>query len=197
MLPFRVSTQLPVRRSPSADRSIPTSPSKRHSPELITHALSPNRAKRDPFVSITCTLFSIHNIAHPLCFVAPAHSLAKTPGGSIGISNQISSIRTVSEQILEFPLNPTESYSFANRVGVGCRNSLLSFVAAASTVNDHERINSSRRNTGGSAEKNERPSTHANKNFRRERTHSPRSARRLKRSKAILSGCELFISVAG
>jgi len=39
-----------------------------------------SRAKRDPFFSITSTLFSIHNILHPLYFLTATHSLPKTPG---------------------------------------------------------------------------------------------------------------------
>src|SRR5271170_8042905 len=41
---------------------------------------SPNLQKRAPLFSIACTLFSIHNFAHPLSFVRTTHSLPKTPG---------------------------------------------------------------------------------------------------------------------
>src|SRR5271165_5398395 len=43
---------------------------------------------RDPLFSIACALFSIHNFVYPHYFLSPAHSLPKTPGGGIGISNQ-------------------------------------------------------------------------------------------------------------
>jgi len=40
---------------------------------------------RDLLVSIAYTLFSIHNFAYPLYFLAAAHSLQKTPG--VGVRN--------------------------------------------------------------------------------------------------------------
>ncbi len=40
---------------------------------------------RDLLVSIAYTLFSIHNFAYPLYFLAAAHSLRETPG--VGVSN--------------------------------------------------------------------------------------------------------------
>src|SRR5277367_917182 len=54
-----------------------------------------SRQKRDPAESITYTLFSIHNFAQPLHFVDAAHSLHKTPGGSIGRSKKISSLTSL------------------------------------------------------------------------------------------------------
>src|SRR5271156_1767684 len=104
MLPFRVLTQLLSRPSPYTDRSISTPPSRCLSAEIVTHALSPNGAKRSPFFPIACTLFSIQNIVHPICFVDAAHSLAKTPGGR---GSHLSS-----SQAFRFPPNPTESCSF-------------------------------------------------------------------------------------
>src|SRR5277367_3297018 len=44
--------------------------------------------RRDSFFSITYTLFSIHNFAHPFSFVITAHSLPKTPGVASAISSQ-------------------------------------------------------------------------------------------------------------
>src|SRR5271165_1498695 len=112
--------------SPAKPLLTPTSPPTRHpiSPTPPPHfrsslpnsfvtslphssALPQNGA---PLFSIPYTLFSIYNSAHPLCFLNPAHSLPKTPGCSIGISNQILGLSSVSlatplESAL--PRNPT------------------------------------------------------------------------------------------
>src|SRR5271165_219009 len=52
--------------------------------------------------STPCTLFLNHNLLYPSYFLKSAHSLPKTPGGSIGISNQV----------LEPPLTPIKSKYF-------------------------------------------------------------------------------------
>jgi len=72
----------------------PCSPSS----SIIRHS----SAKRDPFFSISCTLFSIRSFVHPHYFIAIAHSLPKTPRGGCnpGRFNQ-------------FLVTPIESYSFA------------------------------------------------------------------------------------
>jgi hypothetical protein len=53
---------------------------KRPSPALVPASL-PNRQKHSSFFSMTCTLFAIRNFVYPYCFLSPAHSLPKTPGG--------------------------------------------------------------------------------------------------------------------
>src|SRR5271165_4382154 len=59
-----------------------------------------------PLFSTPYTLFSIHNSAHPFSFVNTAHSLPKTPGGSIGLANQIFSDRRPSK---DYPVTPLGS----------------------------------------------------------------------------------------
>src|SRR5208337_1551632 len=108
--------------SPAKPPPTPTSPPTRHpiSPtpppqfrtsflhhfvasSLHSSALPQDRA---PLFSTPYTLFSIHNSAHPFSFVNTAHSLPKTPGGSIGIANQIFSDRRPSK---DYPVTPLGS----------------------------------------------------------------------------------------
>ena len=100
--------------SPARPFSAPTSPLHAAPPappkthQFVTASLrscAPTQ-KHDPLFSTACALFLIRNSAYPPCFVNTAHSLSKTPGGSIGISNQFLGF---SRSIL---LTPTESVSF-------------------------------------------------------------------------------------
>src|SRR5271168_4120921 len=43
---------------------------------------------RDPLFSTACALVLFRNPAYPSCFVKPAHSLPKTPGGTPHLSSQ-------------------------------------------------------------------------------------------------------------
>src|SRR5271154_3183725 len=100
----------------------PTTPSPPKPRDLVTRSLRScaRPQNRDPLFSTACALFLIHNYPDPLCFVIAAHSLPKTPGGSIGISGQIPSevhrvplTPTESVSSKRLTLNPIESYSFA------------------------------------------------------------------------------------
>ncbi len=86
MLSFAVSSRFPagILVRPSDKLSLPPG----HSVNVF--ALLQLREKRDPLFSTACALFLIRDFVHLFCFVASAHSLAKTPGGggSIGLSNQ-------------------------------------------------------------------------------------------------------------
>src|SRR5271154_162105 len=99
----------------------PTTPSPPKPRDLVTRSLRScaRPQNRDPLFSTACALFLIHNYPDPLCFVIAAHSLPKTPGGSIGISGQIPSevhrvplTPTESVSSKRLTLNPIESYSF-------------------------------------------------------------------------------------
>jgi hypothetical protein len=91
--------------SPIYSAPIP-SPSNPHRPIPTSFHPCALTQKRDPLFSTACALFLIRNFVYPSCFVSVAHSLPKTPGGSIGISNQFLGF---SRSIL---LTPTESVSF-------------------------------------------------------------------------------------
>src|SRR5271166_5016695 len=118
--PLPIPTPPPARRPISSPRYLTTS---------LPHyfAVLPRHKNRDPFFSTACTLFSIQNSAHPLSFLNPTHSLPKTPGGSIGISNQIFSDQRPSNQIsrlskdcpvtlLESALPQNPTHHFANPI---------------------------------------------------------------------------------
>ena len=125
---------------------------------------SASHAKRTPSFSITCALFSIHNFVHPLCFVKTAHSSAKAPGGGAVFSNKI----------FTFPLNPTESISFADPPSnpfriLFFRKQGWGWLVPPSVFSPRHR-----RPTGQEI-------------IRNQRTSSSPSARRLKTTKAILS----------
>src|SRR5271165_633957 len=115
-------------------------------------ALPPNSA---PLFSTPYTLFSIHNSAHPFSFVNTAHSLPKTPGGSIGIANQIFGLSSISlatplESALPRnptspPTNPIESTRFFTVVHTFAKS--VSVTLAFSTLTKHTPRNPIRMNT--------------------------------------------------
>jgi hypothetical protein len=92
---------------------------KRHPLFSITSTLFLIHNFRHPLFSITSALFFIHNFRYPYYFLSTAHSLPKTPGGSIGSSiqkfpNQSLSNHSLARFIsrLFTPLTPMKSHSF-------------------------------------------------------------------------------------
>src|SRR5271165_2292833 len=108
-----------------------------------------------PLFSTPYTLFSIHNSAHPFSFVNTAHSLLKTPGVSIGISNQffgLSSVSLATPLESALPRNPTspsitpiESTRFLTVVHIFAKSTPVT--PASTTLTTHIPHNPIRMNT--------------------------------------------------
>src|SRR5271165_6496818 len=125
---MRIMALLSSAMSPAKLISSPTlplhpavpSPSKTHCFVTSLPNSSISIQKHAPLFSTACALFLIRNSVYSSCFVEPAHSLPKTPGGRVGLSNQIPGeipnihlTPTKSVSFTRITLNPIESYSFA------------------------------------------------------------------------------------
>src|SRR5271165_3518038 len=159
--PMSPAKPLPTPTSPPSRRPIsPTPPPhfRRSFPHYFVTSSPRSSAlpqNRSPLFSIPYTLFSIHNSAHPLYFLKPAHSLPKTPGGSIGISNQFFGLSSVSlatplESALPQtqtspPATPIESTRFLTVVHIFAKS--VSVTLAFTTLTKHIPHNPIRMNT--------------------------------------------------
>src|SRR5271165_1836628 len=166
---------LPTPNPPPTRRPISPTPPPQFRTSFLHHfvassihssALPQDRA---PLFSTPYTLFSIHNSAHPFSFVNTAHSLPKTPGGSIGLANQIFSDRRPSKDYpvtplgsalpqtqTSLPATPIESAPFFTVVHIFAKSTPVT--PASTTLTKHTPRNPIRMNT--SAKHLEPPKPH-------------------------------------
>src|SRR5277367_2171141 len=109
---------------PTTLQNFPVAPRANHLPPSLPHffiasfprACLPTQ-ERDPFFSITYTLFSIHYFPDLFCFVAIAHSLRKTPGGGAQVTSQIPNPSITPRESISSPktaAKPSRIYLFRN-----------------------------------------------------------------------------------
>src|SRR5271156_1101934 len=118
------SAQAATNALPASKPAIPFSSSLKTPASRYHLRSSPNLQKRAPLFSIACTLFSIHNFAHPLSFVRTTHSLPKHPGVALLLPKQIRHqspglTPTESNCFATIPSNPHRITLFHKRRGVG------------------------------------------------------------------------------
>jgi len=109
--------------SPAKPTSAPTSslhlaaplPSNPHRSVTSSPHSSIAIQKRAPLFSTACALSLIRNSAYLFRFVRAAHSLPKTPGSTVALSNSLASVPLTPAESISFvriTLSPIESYSF-------------------------------------------------------------------------------------
>ena len=123
------SVQAATNALPANKPAIPFSSSLKTPASRYHLRSSPNLQKRAPLFSIACTLFSIHNFAHPLSFVRTTHSLPKTPGVWCPTNSPFSisgATPTESHCFATIPHNPHRITLFHKHRGVGVPQSSFS-----------------------------------------------------------------------